>query len=163
MGQLVIQVQDDSVTTKETSGLGKLFKKLTKFIGKHADLNSFWRTARGALDALSMSAGVPLAELRQQYRNEGVNPDQVDEYLSELWESGVPDAATVNDQLVEAQVKFPSAKTSDLLMWIGGALALMVLVGGVGTKRGRGFMRKAWGRARSWRPRFRGFRRGRRR
>lgn len=163
MSQLVMQVQDESVNLKETSGLGKLFKKLTKFIGKHADLNAFWRTARGALDALSLSAGVPLAELRQQYRNEGTDPNKLDEWLSEQWESGIPDAATVNNQLAEGQVKFPAAKTSDMLMWIGGALALIVIVGGLGSKKGRGFMRKTWSRVRSWRPRFRGFRRGRRR
>lgn len=50
------------------------------------DLKDAFRIGRSALDALAASAGIPLGQMRQMYRNGGIDPDKFDTTLTTAWQ-----------------------------------------------------------------------------
>lgn len=94
---------------------------------------NLWRTLRNGLDAVAQGAGIPLATLRQQYRNDGVNPDRFNEQLERIIQSGELDVPSMNDgELNElfAQAESTSRQPKANMVLIGGLLLLVLLVGG---------------------------------
>lgn len=94
---------------------------------------NLWRTLRNGLDAVAQGAGVPLATLRQQYRNDGVNPDRFNENLERIIQQQDLNVPGMNDgELNElfAQAETGARQPKANMVLIGGLLLLVLLVGG---------------------------------
>lgn len=50
------------------------------------DLKDAFRIGRSAIDAIAASAGIPLGQMRQMYRNQGVDPSKFDQTITTAWE-----------------------------------------------------------------------------
>lgn len=94
---------------------------------------NLWRTLRNGLDAVAQGAGVPLATLRQQYRNDGVNPDRFNEQLERIIQQQDLDVPGMDDQELNelfAQAESTSRAPKANAVLIGGLIILVLLIGG---------------------------------
>jgi len=142
---------------KATSSWKSFFAKGKKLFTPASSLKDLWRTSRGVIDTIAQSVGIPMAQVRQGLRNNGVDPDKYDSAMMSMWESSPPDQSTTEALQQQFDTAEEAAKnTMPATLWValgvGVLLVTMFSRGGGGRRRGRSF-----------RPRFRSARRRRRR
>lgn len=81
-------------------GFKKFRKKIIDTDKLKAIWNEFSKLGRSALDAIAAANGVPIGQLRQQFRNSGIDPDKFDQQLTELW--SINDLSSMADQELDA-------------------------------------------------------------
>lgn len=105
--------------------------------------DNFSRLGRGFLDTVALTAGYPLAAIRQQVRNYGADPDQVDAQIGTAWSASFPadqDEATMQFATAMNAARGSSPMPSTVFMVIAIVAALSFGGGGflLGGRRGRG-------------------------
>lgn len=96
------------------------------------DLKDAFRIGRSALDALAAASGIPLAQLRQQYRNGAVDPDKFDATLTTAWqydfENGswaTKDDGQINEDLWNAETVSRGVPANWVLLGLVGLIFLL--------------------------------------
>lgn len=90
---------------------------------------SIWKTLRNGLDSLAEAMGIPLKTLRQQFRNDGIDPDRYERTLDRILlenPGAVDDDGLLNEAMAQAEDASRTLKPSVLL--IGGFFLLMLLM-----------------------------------
>lgn len=136
--------------SKSTSGLSSLFTKAKKLFVPLQSLKDLWRTSRGVIDTIAQSVGVPLQQVRQGLRNQGVDPDKYESAMSSFWASNPPENSTAEEVQQQFDVAEDVAKQSippTVWLALGAGLLLITVfsnkrrIGGWGRRAGRSFRR----------------------
>lgn len=91
--------------------------------------SSIWSELRNGLDALAETMGIPLKNLRQQFRNEGIDPDRYERTFDRILlenPGAVDDDGLLNEAMAQAEDASRTIKPSVLL--IGGFFLLMLIM-----------------------------------
>lgn len=93
----------DTHVDRQTSGLlSGLSKKFKTFLGDIVSVKDVWRAGRTFIDAFAGAAGIPAATLRQQLRNDGVDPNGLNHSMERLGPDGLSDSLDEANQQVKA-------------------------------------------------------------
>lgn len=138
---------------KDMFGLNKVFD-LSAF-------NDFWIAGRSILDSVAGAAGIPLANLRQQYRTKGVDPAKVETYASATLKQNQGAGDLTPDMVNYAlDTGEQAGKFNISMLGIAGVLLAVFVAFGLRAGRRRGWF-KRFRRPRINFRRFRMFRRRR--